>query len=40
MSKNNNNDTPRLFEVEEYACFRRKDTTTYDAFVKKFKPTC
>jgi len=38
MSKNNNNDTPRLFEVEEYVSFRRKDTTTYDAFVKKFKP--
>lgn len=38
MSIKSDNNTPRLFEVEEYTSLRRKDTKTIQEFVDKFKP--
>lgn len=38
MSRKNYNNTPRLFEVEEYVSYKRKDTQSYDDFIKKFRP--
>lgn len=36
--RKNNNDTPRLFEVEEYSRPQRKETKTSEDFLAKFKP--
>ena len=38
MSRKNDKNTPRLFEVEEYVSFQRKETSTPEEFLKKFKP--
>ena len=38
MSIKNDNNTPRLFAVEEYFRPQRKETETYEDFVAKFKP--
>lgn len=38
MSRKNDNDTPRLFEVEEYSRPQRKEVNSYEEFINKFKP--
>lgn len=37
MSKKNDNNTPQLFEVEEFISYHRKESKTYEAFCDKFK---